>query len=133
MLYFSILKAPSRTRLLSAALHGVSKFAHLVNIDFFKDLLGVLKDIIMKAGADGSIEEDEEVESHIDIDERLRLQLHCIVTAYELLTGQGSVRIWPRQVMYSLLYYRGGVESRARRLHKSSVQDDSSSWSVSDS
>ena len=93
VLYFSILKAPSRTRLLSAALHGVSKFAHLVNIDFFKDLLGVLKDIIMKAGVEESIEEDKEVESQIDTDERLRLQLHCIVTAYELLTGQGKVGI----------------------------------------
>jgi len=93
VLYFSILKTPSRTRLLSAALHGVSKFSHLVNIDFFKDLLAVLKDIIMKAGAEGSVEEDEEVESHVNADERLRLQLHCIVTAYELLTGQGTVGI----------------------------------------
>ena len=114
MLYFSILKAPSRTRLLSAALHGVSKFAHLVNIDFFKDLLGVLKDIIMKASAEASIEEDKEVESQIDTDERLRLQLHCIVTAYELLTGQGKVGVWPRRVMCSPLHYRGGVESRTR-------------------
>jgi len=89
VLYFSILKAPSRTRLLAAALHGVSKFAHLVNIDFFKDLLAVLKDIIMKADAEGSSEEGEEVESHINTNECLRLQLHCIVTAYELLTGQG--------------------------------------------
>ena len=90
MLYFSILKAPSRTRLLAAALHGVSKFAHLVNIDFFKDLLVVIKDIIMKASTEGSSKEAEEVESHIDTDECLRLQLHCIVTAYELLTGQGK-------------------------------------------
>ena len=90
MLYFSILKAPSRTRLLSAALHGVSKFAHLVNIDFFKDLIAVLKDIIMKADAEGSTEVDEEIESHNDTNERFRLQLHCIVTAYELLTGQGK-------------------------------------------
>ena len=56
----------------------------------------------MKAGADGSIEGDEDVESHIDTNERLRLQLHCIVTAYELLTGQGNVGIWPKRVMYSL-------------------------------
>jgi nucleolar complex protein 3 len=68
----------------------VSKFAHLVNIDFFKDLLAVLKGIIVKAGAEGSSEGDEEIESHIDADERLRLQLHCIVTAHELLTGQGK-------------------------------------------
>ena len=102
MLYFSILKAPSRTRLLAPALHGVSKFAHLVNIDFFKDLLAVIKDIIMEAGTEGSSEEDEQVESHIDTDERLRLQLHCIITAYELLTGQGKRGIWLRQVIYSL-------------------------------
>lgn len=113
VLYFSILKAPSRTRLLSAALHGVSKFSHLVNIDFFKDLLAVLKDIIMNAGAEGSVEGDG-VESHVDTDERLRLQLHCIVTAYELLTGQGKVGNRPRQVIYSPLHHRGGVESRTR-------------------
>jgi nucleolar complex protein 3 len=83
--------------LLTAALHGLSKFAHLVNIDFFKDLLAVLKGIIMKAGAEGPDEEDGKVESLVDTDDRLRLQLHCTVTAYELLTGQGKEGILLRQ------------------------------------
>ena len=33
-LYFRILKNPRRTLLLAPALRGISKFAHLVNIDF---------------------------------------------------------------------------------------------------
>ncbi|KAG6820591.1 hypothetical protein H0H93_014507 [Arthromyces matolae] len=48
VLYFRILKNPHPTPLLPAALQGISRFAHLVNIDFFKDLLSVLKDLIFR-------------------------------------------------------------------------------------
>jgi len=41
VLYFRILKNPLPTPLLPGALQGISKYAHLVNIDFFKDLMKV--------------------------------------------------------------------------------------------
>jgi len=92
-LYFRILKNPVPTLLLPSALSGISKFAHLVNIDFFKDLMKVLKDLI-------SIEEEAEEEDASEEGDRLSRgpfptfqgvlrKLMCIVTAFELLSGQG--------------------------------------------
>jgi nucleolar complex protein 3 len=84
-LYFRILKNPTPSRLLPSALSGISKFAHLVNIDFFKDLMKTLKEIIQK-------EEDlaANVAEPIDALEGMSRRLMCIVTAFELLSGQGA-------------------------------------------
>jgi nucleolar complex protein 3 len=72
--------------LLSAALQGIGRFAHMVNIDFFRDLLAVLRDIMVRTCEVD--DEDTEVPT-IDQEERLRLQILCVLTAFELLTGQG--------------------------------------------
>ncbi|KIL69716.1 hypothetical protein M378DRAFT_7539 [Amanita muscaria Koide BX008] len=80
-IYFRILKSPTPTPLLPAALHGISKFAHLVNVDFFKDLMAVLKSIIIS---------DSQGDDKRDDTDRLRIRLLCIVTAFELLSGQGE-------------------------------------------
>lgn len=84
-LYFRILKNPTPTPLLPAALTGISTFAHMVNVDFFKDLLQVLKNLI-------SMEEDGRIETpeSIHVLEPVSRQLMCIVTAFELLSGQGT-------------------------------------------
>lgn len=104
VLYFSILKSPHPTRLLSGALEGISRFAHLVNIDFFRDLLAVLKTLVLRHQeeygdsvdpAEGD-EPEETDESHLPSDpsrrtaELLRLRMLCITTAFELLSGQGE-------------------------------------------
>ncbi|PPQ78071.1 hypothetical protein CVT25_015605 [Psilocybe cyanescens] len=87
-LYFRILKSPTPTPLLPAALSGISRFAHLVNIDFFKDLMKVLKDLIAM--------EEEAAITYADLDAAgsqsafISRQLLCIVTAFELLSGQGE-------------------------------------------
>lgn len=96
VLYFRIIKNPRPTPLLPAALQGISKYAHLVNIDFFKDLLKVLKELVAREGDDDEEEEEEEVNASKDVEQRLQ----CIVTAFELLSGQGmllsaSLRIFP--------------------------------------
>lgn len=89
VLYFRILKHPRPTPLLPAALRGISKFAHLINIDFFKDLLQVLKDLILRDAPGENPSNDSEtfaVDATTDIQHRLL----CIVTAFELLSGQGE-------------------------------------------
>ncbi|KAH7340952.1 CBF/Mak21 family-domain-containing protein [Rhizoctonia solani] len=90
VLYFRILKHPKPTPLLPAALEGISRYAHMVNVDFFKDLLQVLKELIER----GSFHEEEEGEetSHglVQESEVLRQRLLCISTAFELLGGQGE-------------------------------------------
>ncbi|KAI0064596.1 nucleolar complex-associated protein 3 [Artomyces pyxidatus] len=88
VLYFRIIKNPSPTPLLPAALQGISKFAHLVSIDFFKDLMRVLKELVSHeppGDADGTAVSHAS-SGHSDI----RHRLSCIVTAFELLSGQGE-------------------------------------------
>ncbi|KAK7014892.1 nucleolar complex-associated protein 3 [Favolaschia claudopus] len=84
VLYFKIIKNPHPTPLLSAALHGISKYAHLVNIDFFKDLLKVLKELVTRDSEYNGDAESDAVST--DVEQRLQ----CIVTAFELLSGQGE-------------------------------------------
>lgn len=86
VLYFRILKNPTPTPLLPAALEGIAKYAHLVNIDFFRDLMTVLKALITLE-TDG----DREVGDFQQIHHRLM----CTVTALELLTGQGKYFCFP--------------------------------------
>lgn len=100
MLYFRILKNPAPTPLLPAALQGIAKYAHLVSIDFFRDLMRVLKDLVTRvphAHPAGRGDEDDEDDAPRDIShgpgaqaENARHQLSCILTAYQLLSGQGA-------------------------------------------
>jgi len=71
-------------------LAGIGKFAHLVNIDFFQDLMKVFKDLISLDTNDMKIAE-EAVESTKDLTQH---RLHCIITAFELLSGQGEKLPW---------------------------------------
>ncbi len=100
MLYFSIIKHPGRSPLLPAALEGITQFAHHINDDFFRDLLVCLRNIIVdqEEEADES-EEDEDacrgggkprMHESVGGGERVRLRLLAIVTAFELLSGQGE-------------------------------------------
>ncbi|OJA21600.1 hypothetical protein AZE42_01676 [Rhizopogon vesiculosus] len=89
VLYFRVLKHPRPTPLLPAALRGISKFAHLINIDFFKDLMQVLKDLILRE-APGQDTSDDPERFRVDATTDIQYRLLCIVTAFELLSGQGE-------------------------------------------
>ncbi|KAH8099477.1 nucleolar complex-associated protein 3 [Cristinia sonorae] len=86
VLYFRILKNPEPTPLLPAALRGISRFAHLVNIDFFKDLMQVLKDLMSRE----STKVDESDPKPTTDAQDIQHQLLCVSTAFELLSGQGE-------------------------------------------
>ncbi|KAH7889728.1 nucleolar complex-associated protein-domain-containing protein [Phlebopus sp. FC_14] len=88
VLYFRILKNPRPTPLLPAALRGISKFAHLVNVDFFKDLMQVLKNLITRESAED--DPDDRESRSLDYTTDIQHRLSCIVTAFELLSGQGE-------------------------------------------
>lgn len=83
ILYFKILKERSPS-LMSAALEGLAKFAHLINADFFGDLLEVLRELVnerQKRLVNGEYEFRESA---------TREALLCIVTAFALLDGQAG-------------------------------------------
>ncbi|KIP09121.1 hypothetical protein PHLGIDRAFT_116684 [Phlebiopsis gigantea 11061_1 CR5-6] len=92
VLYFRILKNPHPTPLLPAALRGIARFSHLVNIDFFKDLMQVLKELMTRDPSASSTDGDAQPSGadrllHV---RQVQHQLLCIVTAFELLSGQGE-------------------------------------------
>ncbi|KAL5490482.1 hypothetical protein ACEPAI_5315 [Sanghuangporus weigelae] len=93
-LYFRILKSDRPTPLLPAALQGISRFAHLVNIDFFKDLLQVLREHVSRVPKSQQTKEETVAElkkgSLISDAQGMHQRLHCVVTAFELLSGQGE-------------------------------------------
>ncbi|KAG6014852.1 hypothetical protein E4U54_004778 [Claviceps lovelessii] len=110
--YFRILKQRS-PHLMGAVLEGLAKYAHLINQDFFGDLLEALKDLIRHSDEDaenGAAEDeqtteqsadghahdndhDDEPDDHGDeasIRNLTREALLCTVTAYALLAGQDA-------------------------------------------
>ena len=93
--YFRILKARA-PKLMGAVLEGLAKYAHLINQDFFGDLLEALKDLTIQAGASSAENGDEEDRNVDDLDmdisnrDATRESLLCIITAFALLEGQDA-------------------------------------------
>ena len=90
--YFRILKLRI-PHLMGAVLEGLAKYAHLINQDFFGDLLEALKELITQSTA--SLEDDKEDDNDVNdnpIEDRnlIRESLLCAVTAFALLEGQDA-------------------------------------------
>lgn len=95
--YFRILKARI-PHLMGAVLEGLAKYAHLINQDFFGDILEVLKDLITHAEASLDAADDEgEEDDNDDHDDEAHSRnarreiLLAIITASALLHGQYDV------------------------------------------
>ena len=92
--YFRILKARI-PGLMGPVLEGLAKYAHLINQDFFGDLLEALKELIADADASrnpSTSEEDEKDQDARDRRDATRESLLCITTAFALLEGQDAAR-----------------------------------------
>ncbi|KAJ9642259.1 hypothetical protein H2204_002628 [Knufia peltigerae] len=92
--YFRILKARV-PELMGAVLEGLAKYAHLINQDFFGDVLEALKDIINQADAalKGELDLGEGTSAALDVDRdevrnMTRESLLSTQTAFTLLSGQ---------------------------------------------
>lgn len=82
--YFRILKL-GKSELMGAVLEGLARYAHLINQDFFGDLLEALKEITQAASGD-----DEESSEELDTPRpsMVREALLATQTAFTLLSGQ---------------------------------------------
>ncbi|KAH7313360.1 nuclear export protein Noc3 [Stachybotrys elegans] len=96
--YFRILKLRV-PHLMGAVLEGLAKYAHLINQDFFGDLLEALKDLIRHSDEDANAEVDPEAgeegaeaedDDDIPVRNLTREALLCTVTAFALLAGQDA-------------------------------------------
>jgi nucleolar complex protein 3 len=90
--YFRILKLGT-PHLMGAVLEGLAKFAHLINQEFFGDLLEALKEIVNQASATDSVaEEAESIESTAGEVQAPRNMIREVLlstqTAFTLLSGQ---------------------------------------------
>ncbi|XP_038678333.1 nucleolar complex protein 3 homolog [Scyliorhinus canicula] len=84
--YFRILKKAQKSLLLPGVLEGLAKFAHLINVEFFDDLLVVLYSLIDS----GTL--------------NYRECFHCIQAAFHVLSGQGDVLNIDPMKFYTHLY-----------------------------
>lgn len=94
--YFRALKQ-RQPHLMGAVLEGLAKYSHLINQDFFGDLLEALKDLIRYSEAEAALDETEgdnqeedEEEEDSPIRNTTREALLCTVTAFALLAGQDA-------------------------------------------
>ncbi len=92
--YFRILKLRS-PHLMGAVLEGLAKYSHLINQDFFGDLLEALKDLIRdsdKLDPDSDTKDDsgEDDDALSTLRDPSREALLCTVTAFALLAGQDA-------------------------------------------
>ncbi|KAK9530970.1 hypothetical protein VZT92_012441 [Zoarces viviparus] len=100
LIYFRILKKAQKSVLLPAVLEGLANFAHLINLEFFDDLLNVLQNLVQSGGLTS------------------RESLHCIQTVFTILSGQGEVLNIDPLTFYSQLY------RMLLRLHAGVPNDD---------
>ncbi|EPS32867.1 hypothetical protein PDE_07828 [Penicillium oxalicum 114-2] len=102
--YFRILKQRI-PNLMGPVLEGLAKYAHLINQDFFGDLLEAMKDLIGHAERDELDQADEDVSEDEEDEEENEDELHkaeptkrdarretllCTITAFALLEGQDA-------------------------------------------
>ncbi|OTA94562.1 hypothetical protein M434DRAFT_394626 [Hypoxylon sp. CO27-5] len=87
--YFRILKLRV-PHLMGAVLEGLSKYSHLINQDFFGDLLEALKDLIRHSAASEDDVEEEKEDEEAPIRNPSREALLCTTTAFALLAGQDT-------------------------------------------
>ncbi|KAJ1654538.1 hypothetical protein IWQ61_005544 [Dispira simplex] len=109
--YLRVLKNQGHKRLLPAVLEGLAKFSHLISVDYFNDLLVLLRrimtgDHVLDVGG-GDLEHDNlDAVASGSTSPRLpvRLSLLCVVTAFQLLSGQGEALNLDLQAFYTHLY-----------------------------
>ncbi len=75
--------------LMGAVLEGLARYAHLINQEFFGDILEALKDLISHADTGDDVEELQDKGSETSRN-LTREALLCIITAFALLEGQDA-------------------------------------------
>ncbi|XP_076438020.1 nucleolar complex protein 3 homolog [Babylonia areolata] len=99
-MFFNVLKQEEKSPLLPVVLEGLAKFTHLISVDFFHDLYAVFNKLI-------EFGELTQVEV-----------LHCVQTAFRILSGQGSALNIDPMKFYTHLY------SAILGVHAGSSPDD---------
>lgn len=98
ILYFNILKERVN-HLMAITLEGLAKYAHLINSEFFGDLLEVLRELILDRQV-------WEIEGEFKFKESAtREALLCILTAFALLNAQEASRVSGESMNLDLSFF----------------------------
>lgn len=84
--YFSVLKRMPTSALLEPVLEGLSKFAHLLSIEFYEDIVSTMENMVQNDNL-----------KPLD-------QLHCINTVFVILSGDGQLLNIDPSKFYRLAY-----------------------------
>jgi nucleolar complex protein 3 len=110
--FFRILKNAPKSPLIPQVLEGLSRFAYLINVDFFQDILKLLKNISQTQLEMYRLNVDSNVSSALS-------SLHSITSAFELLDSIGGAIETDLREFYVGLYtqimrisFRPGVFDR---------------------
>ncbi|KAI8083260.1 nucleolar complex-associated protein-domain-containing protein [Gilbertella persicaria] len=117
--YFRILKKQTSSPLLPAVLEGLSCFAHLINVDFFDDLLNALRDVMH------AFEDSNDISR---TSSGTRKRLLCIITAFELLSGQGEAFNYDLKDFYTEIYkilFKASFHTKIEEKPESQQQTES--------
>ncbi|KAJ3028543.1 hypothetical protein HDV00_010180 [Rhizophlyctis rosea] len=112
--YFRILKSSPTSPLIPAVLEGLARFAHLISVDFFADLLETLKTISEKQFVDVVAGDGDEQDGEGGVSggggggagrkDRARSAFHCVIAAFQLLSGQGEALTLDLTTFYTSFY-----------------------------
>lgn len=84
--FFNVLKRENKSPLLPIVLEALAKFTHLISVDYFHDLYNIFNKLV-ESGELSLVE-----------------TLHCVQTAFAILSGQGSALTIDPMKFYNHLY-----------------------------
>ncbi|RKP25972.1 CBF/Mak21 family-domain-containing protein [Syncephalis pseudoplumigaleata] len=132
--YFRVLKQGDTSPLLPAVLEGLAKFAHLISVDYFEDLLALLKKLMLRyhpdyepeqptigdkkakrrhakliggdqeTGTAATGEAEEQYAVKGQDGDAVRMPLLCLITIAQVLSGHGEALNYDLKEFYALLY-----------------------------
>jgi nucleolar complex protein 3 len=95
--YFKILKSVPKSALIPVVLQGLAKYVNLINVDFFDDLLRVLKMI-------AKTHHNEYLQGQLLNSTSPIIALHCIIAVFELMDSVGDALNVDLNEFYVVLY-----------------------------
>ncbi|KAI9309156.1 nucleolar complex-associated protein-domain-containing protein [Cunninghamella echinulata] len=95
--YFRVLKQYTTSPLLPNVLEGLARFSHLINVDFFNDLLNALRNVMQQLN-----NTTNDFTAYATTNTRKCLL--CIITAFQLLSGQGEAVNYDLKDFYKEIY-----------------------------
>ncbi|CAK1594161.1 unnamed protein product [Parnassius mnemosyne] len=99
-IYFRILKNAPRSQLLEAVLNGLAKFTHVINVEYYSELVGLLSRLCGEEGASS------------------RLRLQCARTALAVLASAGDA------LSFDPAYFHAFIYTNSLAVHAGATSED---------